>query len=169
MAILPDLKCGLCGGAIDALGDFFRASGTFLAADDSLMPYSNVPLHWACYAEWPERARFAKLHVDAWIKANRKNPFWWHVYRDDGVYVSVNPSPPVEEASVRLYAVGTDIRVPLSQWVLWLSEPLKVTPRIHPLEQEALARVLPQLRACLPNDHAVVDALDPSEKRAVRG
>jgi hypothetical protein len=151
------------------LGDFFRAGGAFLPADDPLTPFSNVPLHWSCYTEWPERPRFAKLHIDAWIAANRKNPYWWQAYRDDGVYVSVNPSRPVEEASVRLYEVGSDIRVPLAKWATWLSEPLKVTPQLHALEHEALTKVLPRLRARFPDDHGVVNAIDPEEKRAAQG
>ena len=165
-ALLPQLKCGLCGGSIDALGDFFRASGAFLPSGDPLVPFSNVPLHWECYGSWPERTRFAKLHVDAWVKANRKNPFWWQAYRDDLVFVSVNPSPPVEEVSIRLGEVGSDIRIRLAQWSAWLAEPLKVTPQLHAVEQEALAKALPRLRARLPDDHAVVDAIDPNEKRS---
>jgi hypothetical protein len=167
-ALLPELKCGLCGGSIDMLGDFFRASGAFLPTGDPLTPYTNAPLHWTCYAQWPERPRFARMHIDAWSKINRKNPYWWQIHQDDSVYVCVNPSRPVEEASVRLYEVGSDIRVPLAKWATWLREPLQVTPQLHALELEALARVLPSLQARFPDDHSVVDAIDPEEKQAAR-
>lgn len=161
---LPKLKCPICDGSIDPLGDFFRASGDFLPAGDPLTRFCNAPLHWTCYENWPERPRFARHHVDAWVRANRKNPFWWFVHRDDHVYVSANPAQPVVEASVRLYAVGSDIRVPLPRWAEWLADPTRVTPGLQAIEQEALAEVLPTLRARLPDDHAVVDAIDPDEK-----
>jgi hypothetical protein len=163
---LPELKCALCGGEIDAPGEMFRASGTFLSAGDPLAGYCGAPLHWECYAHWPERPRFARLHVDAWVRANRLNPFWWAVYRDDAVYIAVNPSRPVEEASVRLYSVGSDIRVPLADWRAWLADPAQVIPGIQALELEALTLALPTLRARFPSDHALVDAIDPDEKRA---
>ncbi len=162
---LPELKCALCGGGIEALGEFFRASGSFLGTDDPLAGVCGAPLHWDCYARWPERPRFARLHVAAWVRANRKNPFWWAVYQDDAVYIAVNPSRPVEEASVRLYAVGSDIRVPLADWRAWLADPLQVTAGLHALETAELAAVLPLLRSRFPSDHALVDAIDPDEKR----
>jgi hypothetical protein len=165
---LLKLKCALCGGAVDLLDDFFRASGDFLPAKDPLLPFCNVPLHWACYAQWPERVRFAQAYVEAWIHANRKNPFWWSVYRDELVYISVNPERSVEEVSVRLCAVGSDIRVPLARWSAWLEHADQLTPGLRPIEQEALAAVLPILRQHFPDDHAVVHAIIPSEKQAPR-
>lgn len=164
-SVLPQLKCAICGGPLDALDNSFRASGKFLPAGDPLAHFCNAPLHWSCYADWPDRPRFARHHVEAWVQANRTNPFWWFIYRDDLVYVSANPAPPVEEASVRLYGVGSDIRVPLPRWKEWLAAAKRVTPRLHALELAALAEVLPTLRAKFPDDHAVVDAIDPDEKR----
>jgi hypothetical protein len=162
--VLPKLKCALCGRAVDLLDDFFRASGDFLPAKDPLVPFCNVPLHWSCYAQWPERPRFAQAYVEAWIHANRKNPFWWSVYRDEQVYISVNPESSVEEVSVRLCAVGSDIRVPLTQWSAWLDDAERLTPELRPLEREALAAVLPLLRERFPDDHAVVHAINVAEK-----
>lgn len=169
--LLPQPNCALCGRPVDPRGEFFRASGDFLPPGDPLRSCANAPLHWDCYAAWPERRRFARHFVDAWVRANRRNPFWWAVYRDERVYVSVNPEPPVEEASVRLYDVGSDVRVPLSRWTEWLADPSAVTPALQPIEQQALEAVLPTLRMRLPSDHAVVDAIDPDEKRprAARG
>jgi hypothetical protein len=166
--LLVKLRCALCGGPIDALGDFFRASGDFLPAKDPLIPFCNVPLHWSCYARWPERVRFAGLYVQAWVHVNRKNPFWWSVYQDERVYLSVNPERPVEEASVRLCAVGSDIRVPLRKWSAWVADADQVTPGLRLIEKQALAEVLPILRARFPNDHAVVHAINPAEKGAAK-
>ncbi len=163
--ILPKVGCGLCGAAVDLLKPFFRTTGVFLPAQDPLIRFCNAPLHWECYARWPERPRFAKRYVEAWAKANRKNPFWWTVCRDERVYVAVNPVKPVEEASVRLCAVGSDIRVPLPRWTEWLATPKQVTPQLQPLEDQELAAVLPELRRRFPDDHAVVDSIDPGEKQ----
>jgi hypothetical protein len=159
------LICALCQQKLDALHSFFRASGEFLPAKDALQRFSNAPLHWKCYATWPERPRFARCYVDAWVKANRRNPFWWTVLRDEHVYLSVNPQPPVEQASLRLTEVGNDIRVPLSRWSEWLRDVDAVTPGLHELEKTTLAAVLPTLRARFPDDHAIVQAIDPDEKK----
>ena len=123
-------------------------------------------MHWACYATWPDRLRLAEQYVAAWVVANQKNPFWWKAYQDERVYVSVNPLQPVEEASVRLCAVGSDIRVPLPKWPKWLAKPAQVTPGLCALEKAALAAVLPTLRARFPDDHALVHAIDPAEKQS---
>jgi hypothetical protein len=165
-ASLPELRCAICGAMIERPEDCFRASGEFLPDDDPLLPFCNAPMHWECYANWPERQRFARHHVNAWVQANRKNPFWWAVHKDEEVYVSVNPSRPIEEASVRLYALGNDIRVPLPRWSEWVLEAEHVTPGLHAFEREVLSAVLPTLRTRFPNDHAVVDAINPAEKRA---
>jgi hypothetical protein len=165
-SLVLKLKCALCGGAIDLLDDFFRASGDFLPAQDPLVTFCNVPLHWSCYARWPERARFAQAYVEAWIHANRRNPFWWSVYRDEHVYISVNPERSVEEVSVRLFAVGSDIRVPLAQWSAWLDDAGRLTPELRPLELDVLNAVLPTLRQRFPDDHAVVHAINTGEKRS---
>lgn len=159
-------KCAICNHNIDPMRSYFRASGEFLPPRDRLLRFCNAPMHWECYCEWPERERFARFYVDAWVDANRKNPFWWSVYRDEDVYVSANPQRPIEEASVRLYSVGSDIRIPLPRWPAWLDDVDHVTPNLSDLEREELAKVLPVLREQLPTDHALVDAIDPGEKRS---
>lgn len=163
-SLLPELRCAICEGPIQPADPHFRASGDFLPKNDPLVDFTNKPMHWDCYMPWEHRPRFARHFVDAWVKANRKNPFWWSVLHDDRVYVSVNPGRGVEEASVRLYSLGADIRVPLPRWPEWLANPTAVTPGLHKYEQDALAEVLPTLRERFPDDHAVVHAIDPAEK-----
>jgi hypothetical protein len=165
---VPELQCGLCDRALDPLKPFFRANGSFLAPSDPLIRYANTPLHWPCYAAWPERSRFARAYVCAWVRANHNNPFWWTVLSDERVFISVNPERTVEEALVRLCDVGSDIRVPLANWSRWLATPLAVTPRLQELEQQCLERVQPILRDLFPDDHALVDAIDSNEKRRKR-
>jgi hypothetical protein len=167
-AIVPELRCALCDGPIDALGDFFRASGVFLPPGDALTPYCNAPLHWECYAKWPDRERFARQYVRAWVKATRLNPFWWIVHQDERVLITANPERSVEEACIRLSAVGSDIRVPLPQWPKWIAEPERVTQGLHELEKRELKKVLPKLRERFPDDHAVVHAINSDEKTARR-
>ena len=161
---IPELRCAICGRQVDPFGPYFRASGAFLPASDALAKLCNASFHWACYERWPHRPRFADRHVEAWIKANRSNPFWWAMHVDERVYVSVNPERPIEEASVRLRAVGSDIRVPLPRWTEWLAAPERVCPGLQAIERAGLAEVLPTLRARFPDDHAVVNAVDPGEK-----
>ncbi len=162
---IPELRCAICGKPIDPFGPFFRASGSFLDRSDALRRFCNAPLHWDCYQRWPERSRFARRYVEAWVAATRRNPFWWSVHLDERLYVSVNPERPVEEASVRLLAIGSDLRVPLARWSEWLAHPERVSPGLHPLEREALTEALPLLHERFPDDHALVDAIDPDEKR----
>lgn len=165
----PELSCALCNQPIDPPEELFRASGDFLPPKDPLTPYCNAPMHWSCYAQWPHRKRFARLFVDAWVEANRKNPFWWSVHRDENVYISINPGRGVEEASLRLYAFGNDIRVSLPRWHDWL-ENLSDGAAIplHSYERKVLQDLLPMLRERFPDDHALVDAIDPEEKRPAR-
>lgn len=168
-SLLPELCCGLCGRTIGAREPHFRATGDFLTPKDPLSRHANTPMHWSCYAEWPERSRFAQRYVDAWREANWRNPFWWAVHDDDRVYIAVNPERPIEQASVRLRDVGSDIRVPLPRWTEWLLDVERVTPGLQPVEKKALEAVLPLLRERFPNDHAVVHAIDEDEKRPRRG
>ena len=155
-------------GSLTPLGEFFRASGAFLPSVDPLVPYCNAPMHWGCYGRWPHRERFARAFVEAWVKATRLNPFWWVAYHDEHVLISVNPERPVEEAVVRLCAVGSDIRVPLPKWSDWLAHPDRVLPKLQDLEKRELKKLVGLLRERFPDDHAVVHAIDPAEKRPAR-
>ncbi len=163
---LAAIQCALCEKPIEDLNSAFRATGDFLPKDDPLNKYANVPLHWSCYANWPERPRFARHYVNAWIKANRKNPFWWKVHDDEDLYIAVNPEPPIEEAVVRLVSFGDEIRIPLPKWPQWLEHPDAITPNLPAPERKALNNLLPKLRQLFPDDRAVVFAIDPNEKRA---
>jgi len=79
----------------------------------------------------------------------------------------VNPQRGVEQASVRLAATGTDIRVPLGRWQEWLADPACLGP-LSQLDRVALDALLPDLRKQLPAPHDVVEAIDPHEKQTGR-
>ena len=159
-------KCGLCHREMVDGQQAFMTSGEFLPRTDPLRPLCGQPLHWECYAAWPERGRFARAYVQAWQRANARNPFWWTVLSDDCAYVAVNPQSGIEEASLRLLSVGSDIRVPLPRWAEWLADPARITPHLHPFEAQALAAALPGLRSRFPDALTLVDAIDPREKRS---
>lgn len=160
----PNARCSLSDEPIASGEDCFATSGEFLPRSDPLHKHCGKPMRWKHYADWSERPRFARAYVDAWVKANKRNPFWWTVLHDDDAYISVNPQRSIEEASVRLCAVGSDIRVPLTRWTEWLRHPESVTP-LQSLELETLRPLLPKLADRFPSAHAVVDAIDPAEKR----
>lgn len=158
--IPPGTRCALSNQEIKPDGPYFATSGEFLPKSDPLHKFCGKAMHWDAYAQWPERPRFARAYVEAWVNANRRNPFWWQVHLDDDIYISVNPQRGIEETSVRLFAVGSDIRVPLLRWSEWLAAPTKVTPHLQTLEVECLATLLPRLRERYPSAHDVVDAIE---------
>ncbi len=155
----PSAVCALSGKTIKPGMPHFKTTGSFLPKSDKLHTYCGQPIDWDAYADWNERPRFARAYVHEWVKSNKRNPFWWTVELNDEVYVSVNPQPGVEEASVRLMNVGTDIRVPLPKWSDWLANPDAVRPSAHTLEREEIERVLPRLREKFPTDLDLVDAI----------
>lgn len=160
----PNARCALGNEAIATPPGAFMTSGQFLPKNDALQRYCGKPICWPCYERWPERPRFAQAYVGAWVTANRKNPFWWQVHLDDAVYIAVNPQRSIEEASIRLLAVGDDLRVKLPEWKQWLAAPAVASP-ITDFERDALEAVLPDLRARFPDGNALVDAIDPAEKK----
>lgn len=137
----------------------FKTSGEFLPKKDPLAKYCGSAMNFDAYADWEHRDQFARAYVDAWIKANKKNPFWWDVYRDNVVYISVNPQTGIEEASVRLFEVGSDLRIPLAKWNSWLSNPESVSGELHPIEKASLAKVLGELGKKFPTAYELVDAI----------
>ena len=165
---VPGAKCALSGDPIEPGIPCFSTTGTFLPASDPLHKYCDSPILWEHYAAWPERRRFARAYVEEWIKANRNNPFWWTVHRDEDVYISVNPQRGIEEVSVRLMEVGNDVRVSLSNWPRWLEDPMSVSDHLHEVEIATLRRVLPKLRTAFPTARAIVEAIDPDEKQSRR-
>ncbi len=166
--ILPGTKCSLSGIEIKPTDAYFSTSGVFLPAKDPLRKFCDTCMLWEHYAQWPPRERFARAYVEEWIKANQRNPFWWTIHLDDNVYISANPQTGIEEISVRLMRTGSDIRIPLDSWSKWVEHPESVTPNLHAAEMEALARSLPTLRDAFPTARAIVQAIDPHEKKTPR-
>ena len=59
-------KCLLCEGPFQPKEPCFSTWGVFFSSEDPLFPYCDGPMHWSCYASWPERPRFARVYFDSW-------------------------------------------------------------------------------------------------------
>jgi len=162
--------CAICGELVGQVTpeNLFATWGVFFPPGHALYPYCDAPIHWECYAIWPERREFARRYVQMWVESDTINPFWSSVHLSDNVYVSVNPSAPVEAVSVRLFETGSSSRVPLAKWEPWLADEEEATKGLHPLEQQALHAALHELRRDLPTREAVVNAVDWSAKHELR-
>lgn len=153
----------MCAEPIDTRRRYFVTSGEFVPAGHPLRRFCEQPFHWECYAGWPQRAEFARFYVSAWVNATRRNPFWGTAHLDERVHISANPEPAIAEVSVRLAAIGGDIRVPLAAWERWLAEPGCIGPALEALERDELMAILPTLRELLPTSERLVAAIDWGE------
>ncbi len=143
-------RCPLCEKPVDLLGDYFVTSGDFLPADHPLRGYADRKMHWECYEPWPQRPAFARPFIEAWIKANRANPFWTELFRDDHVYITVNPKPPIESVSLRFYETGSDVRVPVYEWEAWLADADR-RKNLRKMELKCLKNCLSAIQQAIPN------------------
>ena len=158
--------CPICGETLDG-PPVFATSGVFLPDGDPLQDCCDAGMHWDCYAAWPHRPRFARAWVEACIAAERLNPYWGRAYLDEAAFVTVNPQPPVEQAAVRLFATGSDLRVPLGDWERWLAGDWEEDEELHPVERAALEDVVPALALFLPTAGEVVAAVNWDGKAEV--
>jgi len=108
-----------------------------------LHQFSDVAMHWSCYAAWPEQARFAALYFDSIASAAIENELWPVVHRSSKVLVRYGVL--VQELSVLLRATGSDLRVPENEWEDWLNDRWREQVR-HSLEETALRDALGELR-----------------------
>ena len=61
MALVYDgIPCAICEEPIDIEKPFFATSGMFIPLTDPLSLFCDAPMHWECYASWPERPSFAR-------------------------------------------------------------------------------------------------------------
>jgi hypothetical protein len=100
------------------------------------------------------------------VKSEATNPFWAKAHLDQFVFVTVNPHPPIEEVSVKLFEIGYDIRVRLADWEDWLDRPVARDCSYH-LVIEAIEKSLPGLRQALPTALAVLESVDVRAKKAL--
>jgi hypothetical protein len=112
--------CPLCRKPIRD-GEPVFCTRPYMPPDPDLFAFARVPIHWACYAAWEHRPRFARQYFEEQVKWAEGNRFWGIARKDDTVLVSVNPSQYVEEVDVILAATGSSIRLPLAGWEEWIA------------------------------------------------
>ena len=117
----------------------FATSGVAFPPTDPLYRMCDAPLHWDCYAKWPDRARFARTYFE--MRSGVSNPYWVNLLLDEDVHVALGD----EVIQIRLAATASGREVVLADWDAWLARQPEDGP--HPVQREALARVLDRLRA----------------------
>jgi hypothetical protein len=168
MAIIVDgMKCAICGQSIRTKGPLFATWGVFFPPEHPLYRFCDAPLHWECYATWPQRQEFARGYLEMRAEGDRHNPYWGTAFRSDRVLVTVNPEPP-GSVQVVLAETGSRLFVALDEWEHWLADLMGAVEGLHPLEQAALREVWPELRATLPTAEAIVGRVDWAPKYAQR-
>jgi len=117
-------------------------------------------MHWGCYERWPDQRAFARHYFQSALTRVERIPFWALSFALPDVLVVVNGVRPVREARVHLALSGTCIRVPIGSWSAWISDLTSACEGLSTLEREALSESWSQLQQRLPDEAAVIDAVD---------
>ena len=173
--IFPTSCCMLCEQPLGCSSSHLRhLRGVFLPEDDPLFRFCDAPMHWSCYAKWPQRERFARANFALWIEHEKANPYWAKVYGDDLVFVSFklthvssDQEPEFPGVSVRLAKTGTEIRVQSVEWEEWLEGGALDAAALHPLEVAAIREVLPRLRSAIPSIDQAATLVDWNAKHVL--
>jgi hypothetical protein len=157
--IVASSRCAICGELRRERDPFFATSGCAVEPDHLLWRFCDAPMHWSCYASWPDRPAFARAYFERDRAAARRNPYWGIVHIDDDVLVMLNPSARVCTVSISVAALGCGPRIPLAQWSDWLRRPTPQSERGE-IERDAVEEARLRLQY-LP------DAVDALAARAV--
>ena len=153
IALNPDgtyaSTCALCGAP---LTDPIFATSHFLGdPSHDLYRFSDAAMHWNCYIQWPDQARFASLYFEAQVRRSETNPwpqYWTVLLRSADVLVLYGLA--ASEVSIVLRKSGTEIRIARDRWQHWLGGGWRQACRLE-LECEAIAPLLSELaRLTLP-------------------
>lgn len=79
--------CPLCQELISK--PIFATSGIFIPPTNPLWRYCDAAMHWACYATWEHRERFAREYVQMWIENEKDNPNWARVFLDRFSFITL--------------------------------------------------------------------------------
>ena len=168
MAIFYEgMTCILCEKEMDDHMDLFATSGVFFPEEHPLEWFCDRAMHWDCYERWPDRIEFAHGYFQMWVEAEQDNPYWGKAFLSEKVFVSVNPGIGVAEVAVLLAETGSDIRVPLILWNIWIRSRWMAERGLHSIEKEALREVWPLLRDAFPHSGRLVEAVDWTAKKQV--
>ncbi len=135
--IFPGSRCALCRRTLVPGESFFATSGVAFPPSDPLFPACDAPIHWDCYAEWPERRRFAR----GYFRSFASNPYWVVVLSDDDVEAAIGD----EVIRIHLAEIGGGEHVALGDWDAWIARQPEDGP--HAIYRAAIERVLERLRA----------------------
>jgi hypothetical protein len=166
--VYEGVKCAICHAKLDLSEPLFATSGVFFPPGDLLHPYCDAPMHWDCYAQWPDRPRFAARYVQSSVEREKKDSYWAKVLLSDNAFVTANPDEPVAEVSIQLFATGSDFRIKLRDWIAWLADSSWERQCRHKIERDALFRVHAHLRSALPTIEAIRSTVDWESKRSLR-
>jgi hypothetical protein len=162
------MKCPLCDRVIEAGQVCFATSGVWLSQDDPLVRFCDAGVHWSCYEAWPERRRFAQSYVDFWVEQEHNDLGCERAYLDDEVFVSIRPSPYIRQVTVHLYETGSRRQIPFDAWAAFVAPPEGEAEALPPLEASALASARARLARAVPTLEALLLAVDPARKQALR-
>jgi hypothetical protein len=136
-------ECALCG---ETLSEPIFATSHFIGdKSHDLYRFSDAAMHWSCYLQWPDQARFASLYFETCVKVAqiRRWPQYWPILlksRDVLVLYGVA----VDEIAVVLRRSGTEIRIARDEWQPFLDGKWREMC-LAGLECEAAAAVLSDL------------------------
>jgi hypothetical protein len=164
MALFRDgVACPLCGEPMQSSQKLFGTWGIWLPREDPLVRFCDACMHWDCYADWPERARFARSYIDFLVEDEKSNSLWSRAYLDENVFVKVNPHAPFELVWIHLYDTGSRYDVSLNDWESWLSQ--ETTDVGHSIEAQSLAVIKEILKKRIPTREQLLQAIDLDQKR----
>ncbi|MRG98589.1 hypothetical protein [Polyangium spumosum] len=160
------MPCALCRAPLLEGQPIFATSGVWLPPEDPLHRYCDAAMHWSCYAAWPQRPRFARVHVEAWVKGDDQDIWSAAVHLDDVVFVT--RSLQSNRISVLLFETGTGHVVTVENWEAWLGGGVAdAYAGLHPLLDAALAEARARLSRALPTVAAIEAAVSPRKRALV--
>ena len=165
VSIFNSGDCLICGEALANDQQLFGTWGVF-SVPAGLECFCDAVIHWSCYANWPHRAEFAKAYFDFWVDEEKHNRCWAKAFHDEQVFMTVNPFiAEAGEAILVLASTGSRLRVEMDEWQTWLEAPeMSDGEPMHPIEIAEMQRIAPVLKAALPTEDDVMNALDGESK-----
>tara|TARA_Y100001937_G_scaffold128230_4_gene203424 strand:- start:131647 stop:132198 length:552 start_codon:yes stop_codon:yes gene_type:complete len=133
--------CCLCG---EILCEPFYATSHFIAdSNHPLFEFSDAPMHWSCYALWPDQTAFADLLFQTKAQNAANDELWTVIFQNQTALVTYGRA--VAELDVLLRKSGSSFRVHRDNWRNWCESdwPRDVS---HSLEARALSEALPLLK-----------------------
>ena len=153
--------CSLCRMPMLENQEVFATWGVWLPPSDPLVRFCDASLHWTCYADWPERSRFAESYFAFWKEKEKSDPYWHRAFSDEEVSVNVG----LAGAMICLRATGSRIPVQLEDWENWLGT--REPDTAHPVVKDVLSDAKRRLNESVPTASALLAGIDWVAKNTV--